>query len=78
VLHGTGVVKQQSIYDLLGEPGSTPLYSCLLPVRGSVVGDCYFPITCGEKMDTVINELDQGVAVAVDLIQVNLSGSCKL
>jgi hypothetical protein len=29
-------------------------------------------------MDTVINELDEGVAVAVDLIQVFLSGSCKL
>jgi hypothetical protein len=26
-------------------------------------------ITCGNKMDTVMNGLDQGVAVAVDLIQ---------
>jgi hypothetical protein len=29
-------------------------------------------------MDTVINELDQGAAVAADLIQGLLSGSCRL
>jgi hypothetical protein len=65
------VEKQQCIYDPLGELGSTPLYLCLPPVRGFAGGDCYFPITCGNKTDTVINGLDQGVAEAVDLIQVS-------
>jgi hypothetical protein len=65
------VEKQQCIYDPLGEPGSNPLYLCLPPVRGSAGGDCYFPITCRNKMDTVINGLDQGVAEAVNLIQVS-------
>ena len=31
--------------DPLKAPGSTPLYSCLPPMSGSVSGDCYFPIT---------------------------------
>lgn len=35
----------------LEAPGSATLYLCLLYVRGSAGGDCYFPITCGNLME---------------------------
>ena len=38
--------------DPLGAPGSTPLYLCLPPVRGSAGGDYYFPTTRGMHMET--------------------------
>jgi hypothetical protein len=35
----------------LGAPGSTTFYLCLLHVRSSAGGDCYFPNTCGNLME---------------------------
>lgn len=35
--------------DHLGAPGSTPLYVCLPPIRGSEGGDYYFCITLTKK-----------------------------
>jgi hypothetical protein len=37
--------------DPLGIPGSTSLYLCLPALRGCVVTDSYFHITCGTEME---------------------------
>jgi hypothetical protein len=45
-----------AINDPLRAPGSTPLYLCLPLVRGSVGGDCYFPIIRGTLMENTRNK----------------------
>jgi hypothetical protein len=48
--------NSSAVNNLLGAPGSTPLYLCLPHVRGSAGGDYYFPITRGTLMEKMQNK----------------------
>jgi hypothetical protein len=54
-LHDTGVVIAVRLMILFGHQAA-PLYLCVPPIRGSVGGNCNFPITCGTDMEEPCNQ----------------------